>query len=448
MINKAITNRGSIYLLIVFLGTFLNCSKLFAQDIDPTYISISEGLVSPVVQDVIQDNYGLIWIATTNGLQNFDGYRFETFKNNPQKPNSLLNNSIWGITEDSAHNIWVATDQGISRYNRFSKTFTNYDIKKQFNLHGNEGIVFKISIDSENRIWASTLSCELLEYNKLTDQWNHAKYKLMDTTRQVVTTGRVLGFTEDKQGGLWLGSSTYGLMHRDKMSKAFKPIQNQQTDHLKWTAPTNYITCLFADSAGVIWITTRNGIYKYFPTSGRIETIQEYNYNQTDTWNNWNCIRSDRDGNIWIANNFRGILKFDGISDHFKEIHVSGVFKLKDLGWNLVLSNFMIDKTGIFWFGNRSQGLMKYDPEKKPFTLYSHNATNKLSISNNGIYGMMESKVNPGMLYVGTKGGGLNIFDQKMQTFRMITYHAKNDLYGGSVRSISEDDDGSLWLGT
>ena len=103
-------------LFILFL-LFSN-QEVIGQEIDPTSISISDGLSSPFVKDVFQDSYGLLWIATENGLQKYDGYRFETFKNNPQKPNSLLNNNLWNVLEDSENNIWVATDNGVSKYDR------------------------------------------------------------------------------------------------------------------------------------------------------------------------------------------------------------------------------------------------------------------------------------------------------------------------------------------
>ena len=448
MRDNIITPWFSVITIAICFFTSLQGGILRAQTIDPTYISISEGLVFPNVQDVIQDSYGLIWIATENGIQKYDGHRFETFKNIPQKPNSLLNNNVWGLTEDSEHNIWAATDQGISRFNRGKKIFTNYDFKKQFNLQGSAGMAFKVIIDSKKRIWAATLSNELLLYDPTSDHWNHATYELKDSARKEIPNGRVFGFTEDKQGGIWIGSSNFGLMYRSKSDSSFKPVHINQTEYVSFTNTSNAITALYADSVNVIWITSRNGVYKYNPADGNLRTIQTYNYNQIDPWNNWNSIHPDHKGNVWIANNFRGILKFEGTSDRYHEISISGIFKLKDLGWNLVLTNFMVDKTGIFWFGSRTSGLIKYNPERNPFTLYSHDAMNKQSISNNSVFGLLESKVNPGIIYVGTRGGGLNVFDQKKKTFHPITYHAKNDLYGGSVRSIGEEDDGSLWLGT
>ncbi len=65
-------------LKIAFICSFTQLSfpQDRGQEIDPTYLSTSNGLVFPYVLDIMQDSYGLIWIATFDGLQQYDGDRF------------------------------------------------------------------------------------------------------------------------------------------------------------------------------------------------------------------------------------------------------------------------------------------------------------------------------------------------------------------------------------
>ncbi|MCU0368701.1 MAG: ATP-binding protein [Cyclobacteriaceae bacterium] len=176
--------------------------------------------------------------------------------------------------------------------------------------------------------------------------------------------------------------------------------------------------------------------------------MKEYTPRPGENWNNWNSILPDPQGNIWIANNFRGILKFDGISDRFTEIEIAGKMIMRTHGWNITMTQFMIDRSGIFWFGSREAGLVKYDPVNKPFQYLAHDENNPKSISAGGAFGILASKVKPGITYVGTRGGGVNIYDPKKQTFEKIAFKVEGDMFGGSARSIAEDPDGSLWLGT
>jgi len=205
---------------------------------------------------------------------------------------------------------------------------------------------------------------------------------------------------------------------------------------------------LYFDSAQTLWITSRTGVHKYNPETGVFKTIITYTEGNEDGWSHWNKILSDNEGNIWVANNFRGIIKFDGISDTYTEIEIAGKMKMRTHGWNITFTNFIIDKSGIFWFGTREAGLLKYDPVNKPFQVLSHSPDNPNGLSPGGIFGIAASKIKPGVVYVGTRGSGINVYDPKKQTFEKVTFKVIDDMFGGSARSIAEDTDGSLWLGT
>jgi signal transduction histidine kinase/ligand-binding sensor domain-containing protein len=418
-----------------------------ARDIEVEYISISDGVVSPTVNDVIQDRYGFIWIGTTNGVQKFDGYKFETFKNVSGNPKSLQSNEVWGLMEDKNHDIWVSTALGVSKYDRRNNEFINYSFSSQFNIAEGSVLAFNTILDSHGMLWATTQNMGLVYYDRDTDTWEFAKYEIAGQ-EQLLHNGTVLGMTEDSKGGLWFGCSTYGLMHRKNGENTFKIIPTDQFGEVNFASDEHHITAIHADNEDVIWITTRNGVFKYYPEKGTITVIKEYDEAQLNVWNHWNRILPDQQGNIWIANNFRGILKFEGNSDRYEEISIAGKLKMKGLGWNITFTYFIIDRSGIFWFGTREQGLMKYDPVNKPFSFYAHDSSNPLSLSPNGVYGILASEIKPGVIYVGSRGGGLNIFDPQKQTFEKVTFKAEDDMFGGSVRSVAESKDGTLWLGT
>ncbi|TVQ67577.1 MAG: hypothetical protein EA363_12140, partial [Balneolaceae bacterium] len=418
--------------------------------IEPRFMSVTAGLSSPAAHALHQDSYGLLWIGTENGLQRYDGHRFVTYRNAPGNPASLQHNLVWGVVEDAAGTIWVSTEQGISRFNRRTGDFVNYNISEQFGISGLEGgRIFNIIMDSSNRLWALGVEAGLLRYEPEADTWERANYEPDDTTGTITTGDFLLGFTEDGQGRLWAGSTTFGLMARQPGGSAFRPVEINEEGRIDFTDPLNHITFLHADAAGIIWITARNGVYKYDPETRSLKTIAEYDYARNFLWNHWNCIREDPEGNIWIANNMRGILKFDGISDEYREIPVSGIGRVADGRSEMIATSFIIDKSGIFWFGTMSQGLMKYDPMRMPFTVFTHDSSVEGSISQSSIFGILESRVHPGTIFVGARGGaGLDILDQETNTFRHIPIQVVEDMHGGAARTIVEMEDGSLLVGT
>lgn len=437
---------------VIILCCFANAS-LQAQaptlTIEPTYVSIPDGLVSPTVNAVIQDSYGIIWIGTTQGLQRYDGYNFQTFKNVPGKPTSLQHNLIWSLIEDSNHDIWVSNGKGVSKYIRQKNEFRNYEFAPAFGFTSDSQVAgFKLFIDSQKILWVNSFNLQLLQFDAPSDTWKMPTYELANAVVPEQINGPAFALAEDLNGNLWMGTSSYGLMRKAKNESMFKSIGSERTNNFNFENSENTITAIYADSTNTLWITTRSGVYKFNPYTGDFKTLKEYIPLPGEGWNNWNSILPDPQGNIWIANNFRGMLKFDGISDRFTEIEIAGKMVMRTQVWNITMTQFMIDRSGIFWIGSRESGLLKYDPVNKPFQHLAHDETKPKSMSAGGAYGILASTVKPGITYVGTRGGGVNIYDPKKQTFEKITFNVEDDMFGGSARSIAEEPDGSLWLGT
>jgi signal transduction histidine kinase/ligand-binding sensor domain-containing protein len=448
MINRPIPAalrcfRKTTILILVFQAFFH--VRAAGEEINVEFLSIADGVAATDVHQIIQDRYGLLWIATINGLQVFDGYRFTTHRNNPLDTTTLGDNIVWGVLERSNGEIWVSLQTGISKYDRKTGNFKNYDLSGQgggFDLEA--GIVFNLFEDSRNRLWATSLSNGLIYYDPEPDLWKRFNVDMEDDAPSL--TGYALSFTEDRSGRLYTGHSGMGLLVSTDGGESFQSAPMEQDFDRALMMGQHVITGLLADSLGIIWATTRTGIHKYDPTSGSVRTITNYDYGNLQITNNWNALRMDPQGNVWIANNFRGILRFNGISDEYEEIIVSGTTKSSALGWDITFTDFMIDESGVFWFGSLGRGLIKYDPSTSPFNLYTHTPGFAESLSSNATFGILESVANPGKIYVGTKAG-FDVFDQQTKTFQRHSYNATNDMYGGAVRSLAEVD-GTLWIGT
>src|SRR5690606_38045859 len=97
--------------------------KIFYHEADkPASIS------NNVVNSIIEDHSGFLWIATMDGLNMMNPLteQFQRFYHNEQNASSLSNNKIWTLLCDSQGVVWVGTDDGFNRYNESNGTFTTY----------------------------------------------------------------------------------------------------------------------------------------------------------------------------------------------------------------------------------------------------------------------------------------------------------------------------------
>ena len=93
------------------------------------YIS-SERFSSGLINDICQDKFGFMWIATENGLNRYDGYRFTAYQHQPGDSTTLVSNIVVKLFCDSEGQLWVGTRMGLSRYDYATDRFVNYPFPK------------------------------------------------------------------------------------------------------------------------------------------------------------------------------------------------------------------------------------------------------------------------------------------------------------------------------
>ena len=116
---------------LISIKTFLTFSMIWwvfvtASQNPPAYESIStaQGLSQGMVFDLLQDKEGFIWVATKNGLNRYDGYSFKIFANDPYNAHSLSSNTVVKLFEDSKGRIWAGTENaGLNIYDKQSGKF-------------------------------------------------------------------------------------------------------------------------------------------------------------------------------------------------------------------------------------------------------------------------------------------------------------------------------------
>ncbi len=79
LLLSKIDNKKSYIFFFILLWILTNSASLYAKPpkiLRFDNITIKDGLSNPIVYDIVQDKKGFIWIATANGLNRYDGYNF------------------------------------------------------------------------------------------------------------------------------------------------------------------------------------------------------------------------------------------------------------------------------------------------------------------------------------------------------------------------------------
>src|SRR5512134_3295621 len=106
--------KRSISLILLIICSCL-MQTLLAQT--GTFYSPDKDLSNSLINSIYQDHRNYIWIATEDGLNKFDGVRFTIYKNRHGDNTSIKNNYVITMFEDSKGRFWIGCINGLLQYN-------------------------------------------------------------------------------------------------------------------------------------------------------------------------------------------------------------------------------------------------------------------------------------------------------------------------------------------
>jgi streptogramin lyase len=112
-------------------------------------ITIEDGLSQGMVNSIVQDRYGYMWLATKDGLNRYDGYTFTVFRHDPEDSTTVRSNYIYTLMEDRQGRLWVGTAEGIDLFDRTTETFRHM----RAGMEHIRDIVQSITQDKHGDLW-------------------------------------------------------------------------------------------------------------------------------------------------------------------------------------------------------------------------------------------------------------------------------------------------------
>jgi ligand-binding sensor domain-containing protein len=152
------------YCLLLSILSFSGyAQQLPNKKISVESIGINKELSQGMINCIWQDHFGFMWFGTMDGLNRYDGYKFQVFRHDPFDSSSISGNYITSIFEDSKGRLWIGT--GLNGLNLFipdQEKFIHFNVVSKPALTNNT--VYSIQEDRYGGIWIATDS----GLNKLT----------------------------------------------------------------------------------------------------------------------------------------------------------------------------------------------------------------------------------------------------------------------------------------
>lgn len=386
------------------------------------------------VFSVSQDSKGFLWVATNNGLNRFDGYSSTVFRNIPNDSLSLSDNRILSSLEDIDGSIWVGTmEGGINKYNPKTKKFIRYSLTT-----GNErilrgGRVFSIFRDSEQSTWIGT-SSGLFLYDRKKDAFKDAS-NLLSGNKEKFT---IRFITENYRKELLIGSAKGLYIINPKRTK----VEHISAGKAENSLSNNFINSLTFDRNSKLYIATEEGVNIYDPVTKKITKLLKSKTGNSINSNLINSVLFDQSGYLWIGTN-RGLDIYHPETKQFR--HFSNLEEnSSSISWDFI-NHIYEDKSGNIWISTFAGGLNKYIKPLPNIQVISNSIFSKFSISN---YAISLTEFSGNELIVGTYDG-LGFINYKKNFFLPLYKNPdRTTPLSACITSIKKDPFNNIWFGT
>ena len=393
MIN---TMKIRLILSFVLLIYSLVCQADGGKD---TYIfrkvDYQQGLSNSAVLCLFQDNRGLMWFGTYDGVNCYDGRNMEVFRSDFSAQKSLSNNVIHSIQQADNNCLWISTHLGINRLSLDSRQVVGYyDFTDDYYLHSNsKGNTWVVSRDG------------IFYYNTSYKRFvniNNLKVSVEDMDKRAFVTD---------DGVLWIF-----IQHTGELLQVSQDAFDCDTLSIYSTVSStdfhaNPIMDVFYQNGVLCFIDSEHDLYVYdisrqskiyirnlsslvqkngtiagialfyediiigFRTNGlvRLRTSQKYKEEVVDrNVRIYSIYRDPHQNVLWVASDGQGTIMYA------KKYSIATNLMLNQLSSNLSrqVRSVMTDNSGGLWFGTKGDGLLhipdyRENEEASAVTVYS-----------------------------------------------------------------------------
>ncbi|MBF6022403.1 EAL domain-containing protein [Lysobacter niastensis] len=429
-----------------------------------TRLGSDRGLTQNTVTALAQDRQGFVWVGTQGGLHRYDGKRYVAFRHDPRDPGTLPDSFVTALAVEGREALWIGTySEYVARLDLGTGKIRRYQITD--GEHANRQVM--ALLPARGSLWVGTVAgLERL------DAASGRRTLVVRLNSQTTREAPWQNLLATRDGSVWFASNA-GL-YRIAVSGAVDRV-----------GPAEPAGSLGQDHRGQLWIGRHDGLYRLH-SDGRT-LIRTWPTERDAGIHDVRSIAEAPDGRLWLGIPGEGLLRYDPVSGRSEAVR-------EEAGVDATLpdesvSSLLVDRGGMLWVGGGFRGVSITDPRgsrfRYVFDLDSGRSRN--AAADDSVRAAIQD--DEGALWVGTDNGRLlhyrldeDRFDDDSAALPMLPQHRAvgfvpagdgelwvattrglvrlnthsrhtrpldlGEYSNASLRTISKDRDGSLWLGT
>jgi len=410
--------KGLIILLLIGFTNVLNAQ------IGTFYTTDNDLISSSLINYIYQDRRDYIWIATEDGLNKYDGVKFTIYKNHPNDSTSIKNNYIRSLFEDSFGHFWIGCINGLHLYDRATDRFA------EVNLYNGQLLIsphITSIIESKvHDIWMTTSGEGIIRIRK-DDKMYHTDKQLTERLSSIYLTTMI----EDRKGRFWIASENQGLNMYDPATDKVVLFKAPES------IGSNQISAICEDKQGNLFVgTLNNGVYKFNPQTQKFDLIP-------DDKGSILAVKSlllDNTNHLLVGTDGQGLKIYNEETKKLDDSKMlSAPFDLSRMKVHAILQ----DRTGNIWIGLFQKGVFLNPENANGFNYWGHKSFHQNIIGSSCVMSLLKDKED--VLWIGTDNDGIYKLDKSGRSFH---FSPGINSVPYTIMAMIEDDAGNVWGGS